>query len=83
MLFNRELNIENIKASAFLFGPRMTGKTTLLRSLKVDAYFDLLDPALELMYRSKPSHFWEEIWFFRIQPGSNDGQHPRSSILDS
>jgi predicted AAA+ superfamily ATPase len=39
----------------------MTGKTTILRELKVDAFFDLLDPQLELGYRAKPERFWEQV----------------------
>ena len=57
----RLLNLSQIKDSLFLFGPRLTGKTTLLRAVASDAYFDLLDPELELQYRSSPSLFWEQI----------------------
>jgi predicted AAA+ superfamily ATPase len=39
----------------------MTGKTTLLRQIKVDSFFDLLDPQLELRYRANPERFWEQI----------------------
>ncbi|MBF0544747.1 MAG: ATP-binding protein [Candidatus Riflebacteria bacterium] len=59
--FKRELAIFKHKSSAFIFGPRMTGKTTLLRKLSFDAFFDLLDPRLELLYRANPERFWEQI----------------------
>ncbi|NLI80050.1 MAG: ATP-binding protein [Candidatus Riflebacteria bacterium] len=61
MSFRRELDPGGRGASAFLFGPRMTGKTTLLRRLPVAAFFDLLDPRLELVYRAHPERFQEEI----------------------
>lgn len=61
MYFKRLMNPAELDTSAFLFGPRMTGKTTLLRKLKTDEYFDLLDPELELQYRSQPKLFWEQV----------------------
>jgi len=61
MLFERLLKLNNIETSAFLFGPRMTGKTTILKKLRAEAYFDLLDPELELEYKVKPGIFWEQI----------------------
>lgn len=61
MYFKRLLNPAKLNTSAFLFGPRMTGKTTLLRKVKTDEYFDLLDPELELQYRSRPKLFWEQV----------------------
>ena len=59
--FKRELQLEKIRSSAFLFGPRMTGKTTLLLSLSSKHYYDLLDPELELRLRQTPRFLWEEI----------------------
>ncbi len=61
MHIKRVLTLSKLRSSAFLFGPRMTGKTTLLNMLTPDEYFDLLDPELELQYRSKPGIFWEQI----------------------
>jgi predicted AAA+ superfamily ATPase len=61
MLFKRVLDLNTIKTSSFLFGPRLTGKTTLLKSLSYDAYFDLLDPQIELEYRTQPVHFWQQL----------------------
>ena len=60
-MYQREISLFKHRASAFLFGPRMTGKTTLLRQIKVDSFFDLLDPQLELQYRANPERFWEQI----------------------
>lgn len=58
---HRELNLSLHTSSAFLFGPRMCGKTTLLRQRQCHAYFDLLDPALELNYKLTPQLFWDEV----------------------
>jgi len=62
MIFKRLLDPIKNKSSVFVFGPRMTGKTTLIRSLPFDQYFDLLDPELELRYRSNPGLFREQIF---------------------
>lgn len=61
MEFNRILKLEKLKSSAFVFGPRMTGKSYLLRALKSQLYVDLLDPERELDLKRTPRHFWEEI----------------------
>jgi len=58
---SRELSPLSLRTPAFLFGPRMTGKTTLLQSLGCPHYFDLLDPELELEFRASPRRFWEQI----------------------
>ena len=67
-LFVRKIQLADFKASAFLFGPRWVGKTTLLRSLTVDVYFDLLDPQLELEYKTNPNIFWQQL--SALKPGS-------------
>ena len=61
MHFKRLLNLGETGSSAFLFGPRMTGKTTLLRELDDSVFFDLLDPETELRYRAQPRLFFEEL----------------------
>lgn len=61
MNFPRTINSDNFKTSSFLFGPRLTGKTTFLKTLKYDAYFDLLNPDIELEYKSQSNIFWQEI----------------------
>jgi predicted AAA+ superfamily ATPase len=61
MIFRRSLQLAHLSGSAFLFGPRMTGKTFLLRELPSDLYVDLLDPELELQFRQTPRLFWEQI----------------------
>ncbi len=61
MIYKRILDLKNLKSTAFVFGPRLTGKTTLLKSLKSNAYFDLLDPELELAYKTTPGTFWQQI----------------------
>src|SRR3989338_51829 len=61
MNFTRQLQLEGLRLSAFIFGPRMTGKTFLLRQLKCALFFDLLDPEIELDLRHFPRHFWEQI----------------------
>jgi len=61
MDFQRQLQLQSLTSSAFLFGPRMTGKTFLLHQLKVDLFIDLLDPEIELEFRSSPRRFWEQL----------------------
>jgi uncharacterized protein len=54
--------------SCFVLGPRMTGKTTLLRAEKCKAFYDLLDPVQELAYSRNPGRFGQEIE--ALPPGS-------------
>lgn len=65
IMFSRSLTLDTLKHSAFLFGPRATGKTHLLRRFenthKGTHYFDLLDPELELSFRAHPKTFYEQI----------------------
>ncbi len=61
MIFKRSLRLAPLQRSAFLFGPRMTGKTSLLRELSADLVIDLLDPELELQLKQSPRLFWEQI----------------------
>ena len=67
-LYKREIALRGFKSSCFLFGPRMTGKTLLLSRMKAAAFYDLLDPELELSLRARPKRFWEEI--SSLKPGS-------------
>ena len=59
MNFQRLLKLEHISDSFFLFGPRMTGKTYLLRRLEADLFVDLLDHEEELKFKRSPKEFWE------------------------
>ena len=61
MIFKRTLKPGTYNSSCFLFGPRMTGKTTLLTKSGIKNYFDLLDPELELHYSAQPRRFWEQV----------------------
>lgn len=61
MEYPRLLQPAALGASAFIFGPRLVGKTTLLRTVTADAWFDLLDPEAEMRYRPAPRLFWEEV----------------------
>jgi predicted AAA+ superfamily ATPase len=61
MLFKREFVDKLPESTFFLFGPRMTGKTTILRDIDASDYYDLLDPELELSLRSSPGIFWQQI----------------------
>lgn len=61
MNFQRQLKLEGLRLSAFVFGPRMTGKTFLLRRLDCALFVDLLDPEIELDFHRSPRHFWERI----------------------
>lgn len=61
MKYQRLLDLSKYSNSAFVFGPRMTGKTSLLRQIPNSVYFDLLDPELELRFRTQPAEFWRQI----------------------
>ena len=61
VIYDREVSLKSLKSSCFLIGPRMTGKTSLLKQLKVEASFDLLDPQMEIEFRTHPNLFWEEV----------------------
>ena len=69
ILYKREIHLKEFKSSCFLFGPGMTGKTHLLSQLEADAYYDLLDPQLELNFRFRPQDFWEELSLLNPVPG--------------
>ncbi|NBX16816.1 MAG: ATP-binding protein [Proteobacteria bacterium] len=63
-MFKRSLNLDNIlkRKSIFLFGPRQTGKSTLLKTLYPDALLiNLLRPSEFLKYKTTPRLFGEEI----------------------
>ena len=68
MVYKRELQLNQKDASCFLFGPRMTGKTLLLKQIKKAVYYDLLDPKLEREFLTQPEMFWQEI--SSLKPGS-------------
>lgn len=61
MLFERSVRLSSLRRSAFLFGPRMTGKTFLMRELPAALYVDLMDPELELRLKQSPGVFWEQL----------------------
>ena len=66
--YQREIQLDQIESSCFLFGPRMTGKTSILMRLSSDIYYNLLDPQVELRFRTRPHEFWEEISY--LKPGT-------------
>ena len=49
------------EGSAFLFGPRQTGKTTILKSLKSLLYINLLNTDELLLYNKRPSNLYKKI----------------------
>lgn len=61
MEYKRLLKLHDLSLSAFLFGPRMTGKTFLLRGLHPALLIDLLDPETELSLARSPKLFWEKM----------------------
>jgi predicted AAA+ superfamily ATPase len=61
MKFKRLLSLSTSGSSAFIFGPRMTGKTTIIREIPCESFFDLLDPESEQKYRLQPNLFWQQI----------------------
>ncbi|MBN23318.1 MAG: hypothetical protein CL678_18680 [Bdellovibrionaceae bacterium] len=65
--FQREISIPT-KGSILLFGPRMTGKTSLLLKENFEATYDLLNQDLELKFRVRPELLFEECK--KLPPGS-------------
>ncbi|MCX6124969.1 MAG: AAA family ATPase, partial [Proteobacteria bacterium] len=62
MQFQRVIDLSRLqKSSTFLFGPRMTGKTSILKAIDQAVYINLLDVKLQLDYRTNPSAFWEQL----------------------
>ena len=61
MQYKRLVTLSGTSSSAFLFGPRMTGKTSILKLLQPNAYIDLLDRRNEITFRSSPEIFWERL----------------------
>ncbi len=59
----RELSLDFVnKKSCFLFGPRQTGKSTLLKNLFPESpFFNLLNSDLYLKYSKRPALIREEI----------------------
>lgn len=57
----RELSLSASGQSTFLFGPRMTGKTSLLEAYGSALFIDLLNPDEELRYRLNPASFYEAL----------------------
>lgn len=54
---------EPSQKSYFLFGPRGTGKSTLMRALYADAMFiDLLNPELERQFRAHPNRLKDIVY---------------------
>jgi len=68
MNIKRLLKLDAYSSSILLLGPRMTGKTHLLEKLECAAFFNLLDPTLELRLKSRIENFYEAIK--DIKPGS-------------
>ena len=60
-MFTRFLENKLPKSSFFLFGPRQTGKSTLLKTVKADMTIDLLDPALQLSYNKNPGLLTSQV----------------------
>lgn len=61
-MIKRSLNLSNYKYSLFLFGPRQTGKTSLIKTtLQTDFYIDLLKQQEFLRYGKNPSLLSREV----------------------
>lgn len=65
MRYKRLIHLDKISGSLFLFGPRMTGKTFLLRRLDPALFIDLLVPETELSFLRSPVIFWEKLQALR------------------
>ena len=68
-MFNRNLKISE-NSSFFLFGPRGTGKTTLLKKLfeKRAVFIDLLDPGEEDLFNRDPNELEHRLAGFSRKP---------------
>ncbi len=54
--------LQNYSGSCFLFGPRGTGKSTWLRSLRASAvWIDLLDPETFRLFQARPERLLERV----------------------
>ena len=49
------------RKSILLLGPRQTGKTTLVKSLKADLYINLARPAIRQVYEKDPGRLTREV----------------------
>lgn len=54
-------NVLNYDKSILLFGPRQTGKTSLVKTLAHDVYINLMDAKTLRKYESEPSALIEEV----------------------
>jgi len=62
MEINRTLGFERIKYSIFLFGPRQSGKTWLLKNtVEYDLYIDLLNEKERQRYLKNPNILFDEV----------------------
>src|ERR1035437_9280808 len=62
-MYSRRINLTK-RNSFFLFGPRLTGKSTLLRQVFAGEdifYLDLLHPSVHQKYLAEPAVFLREI----------------------
>ena len=86
--YNRSCNIVLPQGqSAFLLGPRQTGKSTLLRQRYPDSvFFDLLDSDVMLRFMSRPRSLGEELNVFsdaaRAKPVVIDEIQKVPALLD-
>src|SRR5713226_1113092 len=61
-MYKRMLDLAKIEAPFFLWGPRQTGKTSLLRSTFPNAHFiDLLQSDAFIRYQTEPFRMREEL----------------------
>jgi len=74
MEFKRILNLDPTlkRKSVFLFGPRQTGKSTLLKKTYPDAFYvDLLNRSAFRRYRTDPNTFREEVTYAIEKEGTS------------
>ena len=70
-MYNRMIDLRRVKGSFFLWGPRQTGKTSLLREQFPDSIFiDLLKTDLLIRYQTAPWLLREELEG-RVKPGTS------------
>jgi len=81
-MFQRVLDLAALvrRKSALLIGPRMTGKSTLLRAIFPDAiYLDLLHSGTLRLLAARPERLEDMV---RAAPAGRDATEPRVVVID-
>lgn len=68
-MYKRALDLQKLRSSFFLWGPRQVGKSSLLKSsLKDSLVIDLLKSEIVMRFREEPSRLRQEILALKKKP---------------